>query len=403
MDLYTLDRSYLRQDLIEEFDSLIWTERYYGDSECEVVVPLQRDLVGQLAAGTFLSIDQSKEPMIIENFEITEEGKVKVTGISVLSWLNNRFVRNSVDHRKTQWKITSQKPGEILWTIVKQMCTANSSIIGTNKMGLGSAAREIELIIPGLKLDAQDTSGKNIKKTLVPFGPVYDALRKIAEQYHIGMQIWLKDDFTLRFRSYAGLDRTSRQTKNEIVRFSSLMDSLAKVHELRSVADFTTLVYSYASSLEKIDTADPNSDPDTWLQQDNKPGIARRTPQTGKYTGFDLRARLLLCDDIKIKNDLDEEDKNGPEDTVPLKRAELLDVLDNRADKELKQHLYVRTIDGEVAPTNLFQYGRDYALGDIIEVQGNTNLVEISRVTEYIRSQDSNGEQAYPTVVAIDP
>ena len=403
MDLYTLDRSYIRQDLIEEFDSLIWTERYYGDSECEVIVPLQRDLILKLREGTFLFIDQSNEPMIIETFTITPEAKIKVIGISILSWLNNRFVRNSVDHRKTQWKITSQHPGEILWMIVKQMCTAQSTIIGKNKMGLGSAARENELIIPGLKLDAQDTSGKKIKKTLVPFGPVYDALRPIAEQYNIGMQIWLKDDETLRFRSYAGLNRTSNQTKNDIIRFSSLMDSLAKVNEIRSRADFTTLIYSYASSLEKIDTADNNSNPDTWLQQDNKPGIARRTPQVGKYTGFDLRARLLLCDDIKIKNDLDEEDKNGPEDTVPLKRAELLDVLDNRANKELKQHLYVRTVDGEVAPTNLFQYGRDYALGDVIEVQGNTSLVEKSRVTEYIRSQDSNGEQAYPTVVALDP
>jgi hypothetical protein len=221
------------------------------------------------------------------------------------------------------------------------------------------------------------------------------------------MKITLKDsDQTLRFRSYKGTNRTSKKSanpNNPIVRFSPTMDSLASINELRSIAEFKTLVYSYASSLEKIDTADNNSDPDTWLQQDNKPGVSRRTKEEGKYTGFDLRAKLLLVDNIKVKNDLDEEDKNGPEDTVPKKRAELLDILNNRADKELKQNEYIRTVDGEVAPTNLFQYGRDYDLGDIIEVQGNTSLVEVSRVTEYIRTQSSEGEKSYPTVVAIDP
>jgi hypothetical protein len=406
MELYTLDRNYSRVDVIEEFYSVIWTERFYGDGECEVVVPLRADLFDKLAEGTLLIIDRSTEPMIIETRTV-EDGRIKVIGISVLSWLNNRFVRNSVDHRKTNWKITNQRAGEILWTIVKQMCTDKSTIIGTNKMGLGTAARERELIIPDLELGSQDTSGKKISKVLVPYGPVYDALRTIAEQYKVGMKITLKDsDQTLRFRSYKGTNRTSKKSanpNNPIVRFSPTMDSLASINELRSIAEFKTLVYSYASSLEKIDTADNNSDPDTWLQQDNKPGVSRRTKEEGKYTGFDLRAKLLLVDNIKVKNDLDEEDKNGPEDTVPKKRAELLDILNNRADKELKQNEYIRTVDGEVAPTNLFQYGRDYDLGDIIEVQGNTSLVEVSRVTEYIRTQSSEGEKSYPTVVAIDP
>jgi Siphovirus ReqiPepy6 Gp37-like protein len=409
MELYTLNRSYFRQDIIEEFESLIWTERFYGDSECEVVVPLvddpqkSRQLLQSLQAGTLLAIDQSREPMIIETFSI-EEGKIKVMGISILSWLNNRFVRNSVKHKKTNWKISNQKAGQILWTIVKQMCTDKSTIIGTGDMGLGlgatGIARENELIIPKLRLDDWDDSGKKIKKTLVPYGPVYDALRKIAEQHAVGMQIWLNDDNqTLRFRSYKGADRT---TGNKIIRFSPVMDSFTNVKELRSRATFKTLVYSYASSLEKIDTADHNTDPDTWLQQDGKPGIYRRpAPQTGKYTGFDLRAEMILVEDITIKTDFDEGD--DADDTVSGKRQELLDILNNRAEKEAKQNPMIKTVDAEVAPTNLFQYGRDYNLGDKIQIQGVTGITEDARVTEYIRTQDSSGEKSYPTVDAVDP
>jgi hypothetical protein len=397
MQLFTMDKTFNRLDVIEEFYSVIWTERFYGDGEFEVIVPLNAELINKLKAGTFLMIEDSTEPMIIETFSI-EEGKIKVVGISILSWLNNRFVRTSVNQRRTSWKIANQKPGEILWTIVKQMCTANSTIIGTNHMGLGSAAREKELIIPGLKLGAQDKSGKNVKKTAVPFGPVYDALRKVAEQYKVGMQITLKDsDLTLRFRSYKGTNRTSQQTANPIIRFSPIMDSLATINEIRSIAGFKTVVYSYASNLEKVDSSDTGSLPDTWLQQDNSPGIARRT-QVGGYTGFDLRAKLVFVTDITLANDPTDP---GP-DSIATRKAEVSDILDNRADKELKQNEYVRTVDGEVAPTNLFQYGKDYNLGDIIEVQGNTSLVDVSRVTEYIRTQTAEGEKSYPTVVAID-
>lgn len=408
MKLYTLDRDYNKLNVIEDFYSVIWTERYYGDGECEIVVPLTRDYITQLKEGTLVSIDKSAEPMILENFLI-EEGKIKVTGISILSWLNNRFIRNSVNQRRKSMKIANQRPGEILWTIVKQMCTSKSTLIGTNSMGLGSAARERELIIPKLLLDSPDTSGGKIKKTLVPYGPVYDGLRKIAEQHKVGMQITLRDgDKTLRFRSYKGANRTSGQKtspKNPIVRFSPTMDSLASVSELHSIAEFKTLVYAFAPNIAKVDTsvdthtADPEDKPDTWPQQDNKPGIARRTTTEGKYTGFDLRAKMIFIDDSTIA---DNPDDPGPDSPATV-RDEMLDILNNRADKELKQNEYIRTVDGEVAQTNLFQYKTHYDLGDIIEVQGNTRQVEYSRVIEYIRTQSSEGEKAYPTVEAVDP
>src|SRR5580765_8642145 len=104
MELFTLNKSFQRVDLIEEFDSLIWTERYYGDSECEVVVPLQRPLLNKLEAGTFLAIGESREPMHIETANITDDGKLKVQGISICSWLNNRF-----DHRSSEQICCSTK------------------------------------------------------------------------------------------------------------------------------------------------------------------------------------------------------------------------------------------------------------------------------------------------------
>ena len=35
MEPYTLNRQFLPQNAIDVFDSIIWTERYYGDSDVE--------------------------------------------------------------------------------------------------------------------------------------------------------------------------------------------------------------------------------------------------------------------------------------------------------------------------------------------------------------------------------
>jgi hypothetical protein len=405
MEPCIMDRQFMKQEVIDNFSSLIWTERFYGDSDFEMIVPLNREMIAKLREGTFVCIDESDEPMIIETVSV-EEGKLKVIGISLTLWLNNRFIRTGVtdpgpNHRKKVWKFKNVKAGAVMWTIVKEMCTSQSSYLnGPKTLGIGSVSREQELIIPGLQLHNYDSTGKTIAKLAVPFGPVYDALREIGVTYKVGMQILLThadmDSYSLGFRTYTGVDRTTKQTVNPVVRFSSQVDSFSDLKEIRSIAMYKTLVYSFASGLEK-NTSDPNTDPDTWLQRNC--GVARRTKAEGSFTGFDLRAKLLLVEDIKIKEDLDEED---PESTLGGKRTELENILDNRAEKELKANPFISSVDGRVAATNMFKCGVDYNLGDIIEVEGLTGAIEISRVTEYIRAHDASGEKEYPTVVAVD-
>jgi len=97
MEPYTLNRSFIKQNIIDGYDSIIWTERYYGDSAIELVVPATIEMFQKLAPGTFVGLDSSDEIMILETFNI-ENGKLKVTGISILPWLDNRFVRTSALH-----------------------------------------------------------------------------------------------------------------------------------------------------------------------------------------------------------------------------------------------------------------------------------------------------------------
>lgn len=367
MELFTLNRAYEKQSVVDEFLSVIWTERYYGDSAVEIVTSAAPKMIEKLFPGTFLGLTGSDEIMILETFDI-ENGQLKVQGISLLPWLNNRFIRTSAAHEDRYWSLTGI-PGWILWQIVYNMCCDGSPYLdGTNPTGIPNPDR---LIIPGLDLKSYDQTNSNEITVGVPYGPVYNALKDLATTYGLGMQITLESD-KLLFRNYKGLDRSSRQGINPIVRFSSEMDSLANIKELQSIAALKTLAYAFAPQ---------------------NPGGLATTAGTSTLsetsTGFDLRALLVFAEDITT-------------DMVGGDAAKLLEILNTRAKIALAENSFVKTADGEIVPTGQFKYGRDYNLGDLIEVEGNTGVITISQVTEYIRSQDSAGEKAYPSITMVE-
>ena len=237
-----------------------------------------------------------------------------------------------------------------------------------------------QLVIPGLGLVDYDRTGEPIKVG-VPYGPVYNALKEIATTYELGMQITLESatdtSYFLGFRSYRGIDRTSNQSVNSIVRFSPQMDSFTNIKELQSIAALKTQVYAFAPGLN------PNEgEPDLRTV----PGVSVLTGQ--QYTGFDLRALLVFADDITTEQ-------------VGVDSAVLLSILNSRAYDALTTNHFIKAVDGEIVPDNQFKYGVHYNLGDLIEVQGNSEIVSIARITEYIRAQDEAGERAYPTVAMI--
>jgi hypothetical protein len=377
MEPCTMTRDFQKQDVIDGFHSCIWTERYYGDSTIELVVPATSEMIKKLPKGVFLCLDQSEEVMIAETISI-ESGKLKVLGQSVLPWLNNRFVRASSKHDARFWRVAGLKPGHLLWNIVQKMCVAGSPYLnGTINTGITNPS---QLAIPGLGLYDYDKAGSNIT-VAVPYGPVYKAMRDIAVTYKVGMQILLMNEVTggeltnLGFRSYRGLDRTTAQTVNSPVRFSPVMDSLTDIKEIQSIAALKTAVWAFA----------PGLIPKT-LQ--TTPGVSRLAGE--EYTGFDLRAHLEFAEDIDT--DVDDD----------LTQAEVRTLLKARALKVLKANPLIQAVDGEIVPTSQFKYGKDYSLGDLIEVQGNTGITSICRVIEYIRAQDDAGEREYPTVQNIE-
>jgi ReqiPepy6 Gp37-like protein len=371
MDIYTLDENFLRRDVVDNFQSVIWTERYTKAGDVNLVVAPTRENIVKLPEGTFLALQGSKEVMEIQS-ALIEGGKLKLTGPAITQFLDQRVIRYSSNHADRYYNLT-MAPGMAMAFLVSDMCVSGpyttSSAYGVD------GPRQV---IKGLYVADMDTSGAAVALA-VPYGPLYAALAQLADTYQVGFQMFLESSspeaYYLGFRTYKGVDRTSTQSENALVRFTPGVDSLTGIKELRSIAGYKNVAYAFAPS-----------NPVPGVTQS---GVAYADNEAATSTDFNRRTLLVFADDLTT-------------DKVGGSAATLLSILNQRAKDALANNNYVKTVDGEIVPQALYQYGRDYGLGDIVELQSFSGLLSKARVTEYIRTQDATGERAYPTISVIN-
>ena len=70
--------------------------------------------------------------------------------------------------------------------------------------------------------------------------------------------------------------------------------------------------------------------------------------------------------------------------------------------EELADNGTVTSFEGEVDAAHQFVYGRDFFIGDIVQLVNEHGIESRSRVTELVRSQDQNGSTVVPTFTGLD-
>jgi hypothetical protein len=310
--------------------------------------------------------------MILETQEI-KEGILKCSGIELTQWLNNRFIRTSADHSIKEYLLTAKKPGDALKWIVQNFCMPSSYLNGTTNIGIPTNV-VVAFPVPELEIGAIDIVDQTATDFAIPFGPVYDILKQIATSYLLGIRVVRfepsADTFKIKFEVYKGLDRTSIQSVNPTLRFSPKMDTFDPTEELYSVADHKSLAITFAPAAQSMSP--------TAQAVGTNPGAP----------SFNLRAAQVFADDVTPAS-------------VGSNATTLANVLYQRGILELFNHRLIQLVDGEIVQNGQIVYGSDYFLGDIIETEGNTGIINRARVTEYIRSQDREGKKEYPTLSVI--
>jgi Siphovirus ReqiPepy6 Gp37-like protein len=371
MDIYTLDQNFLRRDVLDNFISAVWTERYTKSGDANIILPLTRANISKAPEGTLLALNGTKEVMEVQS-ALIEKNQLKLTGPTILQFLDNRPVRYSANHADRYYNM-NMSPGLAMTTLVSDMCITGP-YVASSAYGV-DGPRDI---IPGLSITDSDVS-MPVAAIAVPYGSLYPALAQIADTYQVGMTMYLESSsaagYFLGFKTYKGKDRTSGQSVNDVVRFSPNVDSLNNLKELRSIAGYKNVAYAYAP-------ANP-------IPGVTQPGVAYADNEAATSVGFKRRVLLVFADDLTT-------------DKVGGSAPTLISLLNQRAKDALANNNYTKVVDGEVVPQNQFKYGVHYGLGDIVELQSFSGLLQKARITEYIRTQDVTGERSYPTISVID-
>ena len=114
-----------------------------------------------------------------------------------------------------------------------------------------------------------------------------------------------------------------------------------------------------------------------------------------------LSRRELFVDARDLAKESQQTDEDGVTTTVTLSDSEYDQVLVERGNEKLAECAVVESFEGSIDPNESYEYGVDYFIGDVVEVENEYGMSCRCRVTELIRSEDGTGSSAYPTFTKI--
>lgn len=357
MEVYILDSLYRRIDVVDRFESLVWSERFsaYGDFELQVHSTLENR--NRFSEGTRLAMNESYRVMTIETVKdyADSEGRqiLEIKGRSLEAILEDRLARGSMADLTTEPKwVLEGTPLEIATKIFHDICVT----------GILDPGDIIPMVVEG-SIFPDDTISPPIDEITYEIDPksVYQAVKELCDLYLMGFRLVRNFDTSqLYFDVYTGSNRTANQSLLPAVIFSPGLDNLQNTSELTSIANYKNVAYVISPVGTEIVYA-----------QDIDPSIE----------GFERRILMVKADDIT--------------DTDPLIATEKMI---RRGYEELGKNRRVRAFDGEISQNSQYQYGRDYNLGDLIQLNNSSGVSNVMQVTEQIFVSDAQGDRSYPTL-----
>lgn len=350
------------EKVLDNYDSLIWTERYHGPGDFELISSNVQEAIEDLPLESYVGIRSSTVPMIVESHKIEKpkdkHARVTIKGRSFESVLERRVTVESLNAEAARlpWNINADKVSDAAYKAIRGVLgdVARSNL--PEALPLLEVDRIPEIHLP---LPTDYTTG-----TVTPFeikaGSLYSVVLDMLEVNHHGLRSVrpLPGKTTVDLEVYNGADLRATTV------FDARFDQFDNATYLLSYQGSATTAYIYG----------PN-------------GASLKNKTATIASG--LNRRVLLVDEMS--------DPILNSDANRLSRG-LVELYKNNA---------IALFDGETSFQIAELYNKPiaqggYGLGDILKLQGEYNLTRNVRVAEFIRSSDSSGESAYPAFQVID-
>ncbi len=394
MDLVKLDpTTWLPTDLIERYDQLVWTERYVENGEFVLTSPDINYMRTMLPEGSLLSLRDSDEVMIVETHLITEsesgQDVVKVTGRTFETFGEKRlYVGVGISGQAYKSRIqhsTASAISVLLWNSFVNRQSGGGYFEAFAATGLLGNPRGAGLF-PNIYVTDSSTAVEPAIDWYINQGNVYPIMMDFIQR---GTTIGYRN---VRPKGYTKLVVTVNPST--YARILTQLDNIDKlcmdiyngVDRTDSVAfdvlngEFKNASYLFTQK-ERCDFLWVGAPTDTnkWWGV----GIPVLYVPPPDFSGFAYKEVYIPGPTQGQLTDADWENL--------ARQVGLIEF--NKRNRPL-------IFDGEV-DARAHTFGVDYGLGDLITLKGKYGVSNVVRVTEYVRTEDAQGDRGYPTLQTI--
>lgn len=356
MELRVLNTNFVSLEIIDQFQSLIWTERYGKYGDFELYASGTDKFLKSFTYDYYLWNKESNWLMIVEDIQVTsdfEDGnKVTVTGRSLESILDRRVLL-----KKT---VLSGNLQEQVFALLDENISSSAS--AERKIDNFICVQNTDVAVTSLGIDVQYDSGTNL----------YDVIEDICTLKGLGFRIFLTDENQFVFTLFSGIDRSYTQLENPYILFSPKMENIINSDYVESKKTLKNVTFVEGE-----------------VKQD-APRVSVTVPSSGRPTGLDRRE--LYTDARGVSRTID---------NVEMPLAAYQAQLATKGDSELKKNIFTKSFEAGVETTHTYVYGRDYFIGDIVQIVNEYEIESRVRISEVVRSQSITGIDIHPTFVEI--
>lgn len=345
--------------LIDDYKTLVWSERYNEFGDFELSLPIQYFDKEFIQIRNLLMVEDSSVLMILEDIKIQrdlEESLIVLSGRSVEAYLNMR-----VNLERKNWDC---KIGEMVYNLLWQNIQNP-----VDPKRYFSVIDDTQVLPPERLIPDKNIRG------LVERDTLYNIFRQYCVVTDTGFK-FTKIGNKLQFRLYEGTDRSLFQEERTPVIFSREFGNLVSTNRYESHRDRLTTVYIY--------TDVPEYPEYSWRQQQRLGATIQQDNK--RYEGY-YEARV----DTNI---------SGEDWYVGSK---VLEQIANQGRDYMEHNGKVKLlIDGEFDLQGNFKFGTDFFMGDLLQVVENDESLR-ARLVEVIRSDSADGYLITGTMDFMSP
>lgn len=377
MEFMVLDKNYDAIAMIDTFTSAIWTVRYDEAGDFELCTPVRLDYIQAIQIGNYLWSKESDRLMIIETVEIATDAEngpqLTVTGRGLESILERRIITSGITFS-----------GNVQSIIISMLNTEVINASMKRRIPLFSYKTSTDPRITGTSMEFT-ARGENL----------YDMICSLCQECKIGWKILPKGAGGFEFELFAGTDRSYDQNANPYVVFSPSFENLLNSNYIKSYKAYKNSVYAVGTYQKEViiknkyknDEGDWVIEEQTTYEEDEVTawGFSEDSEPTG------LARREIFVDNGGV-NDGEQGGAYSVWNAINKQKGLT----------ELANHQTTTAFEGELEATRQYVYGKDFAIGDIVQIQNEYGIEGTVYISEIVFSHDASGITITPTFTSTE-